>query len=219
MRGSCPFVLASLLALALAASTGCAAPAEEEGDDATAAAQTRNPAYDEAVRAATAKVTADDTPNAQRSSETTLIGYIPNAKADKILAKLLDVARWTEIKDGDAAPFTSATATSDDEGSPKRIVRGKVVLQGDVSLDVRLTADDAGENGYTVAITNTTGYRHWLLGTVLEPGKLTMTIKLVPYERGLVVDARATVKLLKAEDRAPRITGAVRPIFAWLKGG
>jgi hypothetical protein len=73
-----------------------------------------------------------------------------------------------------------------------------------------------------VRVSNTTGYRSLLLGRILEPGKLTMSFKLVPYgreggTRGVIVEGKVRVKLEKFEDRGTAISTAVTPIFSWLK--
>lgn len=216
-------VAVALTALATVACAGTAEDGSAADAGNAAAAQTANPAYEAAARASSPKVETTTTPGEEVSSATSLLGFVPNRTVDEVASQLVDITRWREIKDGPDPIFSSARELRDDEASPRRTVAGKVTLaSGDISLDVALTAD-ARPDATRVVVTNTTGYRNFLLGRILDPGKLTMSFKLVPYERegrgprGVIVEATVRVKLESFEDRAGAISSAVTPIFSWLK--
>jgi hypothetical protein len=67
-----------------------------------------------------------------------------------------------------------------------------------------------------VTLTNTNAFKHWLAGTVMDANKLTIAVRLVPYEGGVIVDATMRVKLRKMEDKAAELTGSLASIFEWL---
>lgn len=223
-----------LLLPALAATaTGCAADAEDLGEAGSAATSTRqagaddptpgpsdaeprNAAYDAVARRA--KITNKATPGGAFSAETTLLGYVPDAKVADVQEKLLGVRKWPDIKGDDGSRvFTASRVVSDDKGETKRTIKANVTLDGDISLDTKLVADAREGGGRKVSVANTSTYRHWLAGDVLLPGKLTIDLALIPYQGGVIVDAKARVKLEASEDSAPAITGYVVPIFNWLK--
>ncbi len=195
--------------------SGCAAADQEEDVGAQGAAVGSNPEYDAVVRGGT-KVETDETKTARQSASTHLVGYLPRARREAVLDRLLAVQRWTEIKDTEGAKaFSKAQLLSDDEAGGVRTITAKVTVDGGAKLDIRGTAKESGEK-IVVSITNTNAYKHWLIGTVLEANKLAMDITLVPYEGGVIVDATMRAKLSKMEDRAPELTGAIASIFDWL---
>lgn len=209
-------VAVTSIALASTACAGREEATEEDEQGSGAAAQTVNPTYDAVVRAGRPRVESTSAPTDTLSAETTLLGFVPGANVAEIAAKLVDVGRWSEIREGEERPFTEAKKKRDDRASPKRTVEGEVELAGSVTIDVRLTAE-AKEDATQVLVTNTTGYSAFPVGRILEPGKLTIDVKLVPYARGVIVDAKMRVKLAKFESRGTEITRMVEPIFAWLK--
>lgn len=196
--------------------SGCAATADDSEDvGAQGAAVGANPEYDAVVSGGT-KVETDKTHNAQRSASTHLVGYLPRARAEAVLDRLLAVQRWTEIRDTEGQKaFSKAQLLSDDEAGAVRTVTAKITVDGGAKLDIRGTAKQSGEK-IVVTITNTNAYKHWLMGTILEANKLVMEISLVPYEGGVIVDATMRAKLAKMEDRAPELTGSITSIFDWL---
>lgn len=195
--------------------SGCAAPDEGEDVGAQGAAVGSNPEYDAVVRDGT-KVTTDKTRNARQSASTHLVGYVPRARAEAVLDRLLAVQRWTEIRDTEGTKaFSKAQLLSDDEAGGVRTITAKVTVDGGAKLDIRGTAKESGEK-LVVSITNTNAYKHWLMGTILEANKMSMDIALVPYEGGVIVDATMRAKLAKMEDRAPELTGSIASIFDWL---
>lgn len=207
-------LLSSLLVTPLA--MGCAAPTEEDAAASSAAAQTKNPVYDAVVREGT-KVTTDATRTAERSAETHLVGFVRQGDEDKLLAQLLSVGRWTEIRDAEGEqPFQRAELLSDSGDGATRTVTGKISMERNVTLEVRAVASQEGA-ARVVRVTNTTAFKHWLAGTVLEANKLVIDVKLVPYEGGVIVDATMRAKLKKMEDKAPELTSAIQSIFDWLK--
>lgn len=216
-------MFAPLLLLAAAGLAGCSADTEgEDGATDGTAAQTgtdagaKNPTYEAVLKRA--KVVSNATPGGATSAETTLLGYVPKEKVEDTLAKLLGVRHWTEIQNDDgSAVFTATRVASDDNGATKRTVKANVTLSGDISLDTKVVAEKQDDGSQKITITNTSGYRHWLAGQVLDPGKLVIEIKLVPYQDGVIVDAHARVKLDVQENQAPTITAYIVPIFNWLK--
>lgn len=212
--------IAPLLAFAMVGLAGCAADAEEDTGAAEAANSTdagpKNPTY-EAVRRSP-KIANRATPGGATSAETTLLGYIPGDKVSDTLGKIAGVRRWPEITNEDGSRvFTAARVSSDNAQNGTRTVRANVTLDGDIALDTKLVAQP-GENGsQKVTITNTSGYRHWLAGQVLDPNGLAIELELVPYQGGVIVNAKARVKLNSQEQMAPGITSYVVPIFNWLK--
>jgi hypothetical protein len=209
-----------VLAMSLA-TQACMAPADDDDPAAaSASAQTENPFFD-AVIADGTKIETDATRTARQSASTRLVGYVPGGDATALLTKLLSVARWTEIKDREGEkPFTRAEVASDtvDEETETRTVISKLTMSGRVTLDVTATAAPADE-GFTVTFTNTSTYKHWLAGTILDPGKLVIDVKLVPYKRGVIIDATMRAKMRKMEDKAPELTAAIASIFEWLAAG
>ncbi len=211
---------APLLAVAALAATGCAADTED--DDPTGestAAWTANPTYDAAMRKT--KVATTPTPGGAYSAQTTLVGFIPDETVDGTVKKLLGVRRWTEVTaEDDSQVFSAARVLADDNKSPVRTVRANVTFPGRISLDAKLVAEKQADGSQKVTITNTSGYRHWLAGQILEPGKLVIELKIIAYKQGgVIVDARARVKLESQEGEAPGITSYVEPIFSWLRKG
>jgi hypothetical protein len=217
-----------LAAVAATAGAGCAAETDDPGSadsaatkqpDATgapAAAEPRNAAYDAVARKA--KVTNKATPGEAVSAETTLLGYVPDAKVEDVQDKLLGVRRWPDIKADDGGRvFTASRVVSDDHGETKRTIKANVTLDGNISLDTKVVSEGrADAAGRKVSISNTSTYTYFF-ADVLLPGKLTIDLQLVPYQGGVIVDGRARVKLNASEDSAPAITGYVVPIFNWLK--
>lgn len=210
---------APLFVLAAVTTTGCAADTEgdEEPTGESTAAWTANPAYDAAMQKT--KVSTTPTPGGAYSAQTTLVGFIPAEKADDTVKKLLGVRRWTEVvAEDESQVFSAARVLADDNKSPIRTVRSNVTFPGSISLDVKLVAEKLADGSQKVTITNTTGYRHWFAGQVLDAGKLVIEVKIIPYKQGgVIVDARARVKLNSQEGQAPGITSYVEPIFSWLK--
>lgn len=206
-----------LFVLPLLLGTGCAAQSEEETGDDTGAATTGNPDYD-AVIANGSKVDTISTPTAQQSASTHLLGFIPGVTPATSAKQLLSVAKWPDIRDANGGqPFTAASVTSDVGGSGEaRKLAVKLTLTGGVELEVNVTANEQ-DGGVTVRIVNTSAYKVLVIGTVLEPGKLVMQLKLLPYKDGTIVDASTLVKLAKLEDRAPPLTASIAAIFDWLK--
>lgn len=196
---------------------GCAAPDDEtEEIGAQGGAASQDPEYDAVVRGGT-KIETDDRRTADRSSSTHLVGYLPRARTEAVLDRLLAVQRWTEIRDAEGeAPFKKAERLSDASDGGVRTVTAKITTDGGAKIDLRATAKEDGER-LVVTITNTKAFKHWLAGTILEPGKLVMEIELVPYEDGVIVDATMRVKLAKMEDRAAELTGSLASIFDWLR--
>jgi len=198
---------------------GCAAPTADDDSGSSTSALGSNPVYDAVISGGT-KVTANATRNSAQSASTQLMGWIPNKNAGAVLDQLFEVARWTAMRDPDGErPFTSATVSSDAASGGTRTLAAKLTLDGGVTLEVKAVAK-TGEGGrITVNITNTTKYKHWLAGTILEANKLNIDLTLVPYENGVIVDAKMAAKLSKMEDKAPALTGAIKIIFDWLKTG
>jgi hypothetical protein len=209
-------VLLSMLAVTGLGAGGCAAPTEEDDASSSSAAQTRNPVYD-AVIANGTKVETDATRSASVSAETHLIGYVKRGNTDALLAQLLSVGRWTEIADPEGdKPFKRAEVLSDTGELGARTVTGKITMDKGVTLEVRAVATAEGGTR-TVRIVNTTGFKHWLAGTILEANRLFIDVKLVPYEGGVIVDATMRAKLKKMEDKAPELTASLESIFTWLE--
>jgi hypothetical protein len=211
-------VLLPLLLVPLVGATGCAGDTSSEDgavDDAPAAA-TSVPAYDAVIRNGT-KVDTEEEPTTRASASTHLLGYIPRVAPAGGVKQLLTVGRWADIRDADGTqPFTSAQIVSDSGSGATRKLTVKLTLDGGVDLDVKAVATEQ-DTGIVVRIVNTSAYSHWLAGTILEPEKLVMELKLVPYKDGLIVDATTRVKLAQMEDRAPKLTASIRAIFDWLK--
>jgi hypothetical protein len=219
---TCLTVLGFLGSLMLASAvSGCAAPGEEEEAAQSAGSESAlgsNPEYDAVISSSTkSKITTDSTRNAQQSASTHLVGFIARGSADAVLDRLLAVQRWTEIRDVDGEkPFTKAQLLSDTEANGVRTVTAKITLDAGATLEIKAVAKDADNGAIAVSATNTTKFKHWLAGKILDENKLAIDIRLVPYADGLIVDATMRVKLEKMEDKAPKLTGSVAPIFEWL---
>jgi hypothetical protein len=54
----------------------------------------------------------------------------------------------------------------------------------------------------TVRFVNTSAYSHSIAGTILEPQKLVMELKLVPYKDGLIARRCPTSRAPRREARA-----------------
>lgn len=194
------------------ATVGCAGETDED----TATAEGALTEYEGVKRSGT-KVKSETTPTDAYSARTRLVGYIASAEVDDVQKQLLSVAQWTSIKSAEGdKPFEAASVKSDTTSGATRTVNGKVTLQGDVPLEIRAIAK-AEDGKTTVRIANTTGYKHWLAGKILEPGKLTIDVKLVELDGGVIVDATMTVKLEQMEDKAPPFCAALPMVFDWLK--
>lgn len=216
-----PVILARslpLLASLCFALSACTAPVDEEDGAAISAAVTNNPEYDEVVRDGT-KVATNTTRNAEQSASTRLIGFVPGTERDRVLDRLLSVDRWTEIRDPDGdRPFTSSELVSDTTENGTRTVVVMLTLEGNVKLEIRGTAKE-GDGRVEIRMTNSTAYKHWLIGTVLEKNKLHISFDLVPYEDGVIVDATMRAKLKKKEEKAAKLTGSLSSIFDWIAAG
>ncbi|HSO36799.1 MAG TPA: hypothetical protein VLT33_29940 [Labilithrix sp.] len=209
-------VLLSLL-LSLAA-VGCAAPTDDADAESSGSAISGDPKYDAVVHGKT-RVDTDATRNASQSASTHMIGFIKGAKTDKVLDRLLSVKGWTEIRDADGEqPFVKAEVTSDTTVAGARKINVKLTLDKGVTLEVEGTAKQ-GDRGIEVRMVNTTGYKHWLAGTILEAGKMHISFDLVPYDSGVIVDATMTAKLKKMEDKAAGMTASVALVFDWIAAG
>lgn len=215
MKHLTPFLLL-LLSLSMIA---CVAPASDGAEEsASEGALTGDPTYDAVVRDG-AKVATNATHDATQSASTHMIGFIRGAQAGRVLTRLLSVNGWTEIRDPDGdQPFHKAEILSDDDVNGVRKLHVKLTLDKGVTLEVEATARQ-GARGIEVRMTNTTGYRHWLAGTILEAGKLHISFDLVPYAGGVIVDATMAAKLKKMEDKAAGMTGAVTLVFDWIAAG
>lgn len=201
-------VLSSCLSIGL---VGCAASTEEEVASGDAALSE----YD-AVRQNGTKVESDTTPTATHSAKTRLVGYIPGTTISDVADQLLQVDRWTSIRSPEGEkPFLSGSVESDTTSAGVRTVDGKVTLDGDIPLALRATMRDSAEKAL-IQFTNTTGYKHWAAGKILEPGKLTIEVKLVPLEGGVIVDATMAVKLEKMEAKAGALCASLPLVFDWL---
>jgi hypothetical protein len=221
MSRTCLTVLGFVGSLALvSALSGCAAPTDDESVDSAGAesALVSNPEYDAVVRSAShRKVTTDSAHTAAQSASTHLIGFIPRGQANATLDRLLAVQRWTEIRDAEGeTPFTRAQLLSNNDASGVRTVTAKITLDAGATLEIKANAKDAEGGAIAMQATNTTKFKHWLAGTILDENKLAMDVRLIPYEGGLIVDATMRVKLKKMEDKAPALTGSVTSIFDWL---
>lgn len=197
--------------------TGCAAEPGDEDDAASVeGANTSNPTYDAVVRGAT-KVETSSARTADQSASTTLLGFMPGASPEAALDRLFEVGAWKEIRDADGEqPFTKATVKSDTTVNGVRTIAVKLELDGGVTLDVAGTAKETTK-GIVVHLENTSAYKHWLAGTILEAKKLSIDVELVKYQGGVIVDAKMKAKLKKMEDKAPKLTGSIALIFDWLK--
>jgi hypothetical protein len=203
------FVL--LLSLSLVG-VGCAAPTED-----VASADQALSEYQSVEKNGT-KVVSNTTPTESQSAKTRLVGFIPSAQVDAVAAQLLHIDRWTAIEDKDGnKPFESSSLKGDSTSGDIRTVTGKVTIQGGIPLDFRGQARSA-EDKTTIHFTNTTGYKHWLAGQILDPGKLTIDVTLVPLDDGVIVDATMKVKLDQMEDKAADFCAALPLVFGWLKG-
>ena len=213
MSDSRALVLAAFLLAPLSA--GCAG--SEPGTAASEEALTSNPAFDAVIKDGT-KIESVDQPTATESARMHLVGWIPGRTQKSVLDQLFDLPRWTEIRATDGRqPFQKvdllgAPPSKDGE---ERTVAAKVSLENDVVLDFAGTSTMAGETA-SVRVVNTSTYKV-LFVTVVEPGSVEMTIGLVPYEDGVIVDATMHVKLKHKEDRAPRLVASIKHIFDWLK--
>lgn len=208
-----PLVLAALLL-----GSGCAAPTVEESTGDATGAVSAIAEYDAIIKSGT-KVETNSTPTAAQSASTTLLGWIPKVEPDAGVKQILTVARWSEIRDADGAqPFTSAKVTSDSGSGNTRKLAVKLTLDGGVELDVKVVATEDDKGIITVRVVNTSLYKVFLVGTVLEPEKLVMELKLIPYKDGIIVDATSRVKLSALESKAPPLTASIKAIFDWLKG-
>lgn len=212
-------LITPLFLLPLVLATGCAGATEDDPEGTPGSgesAQTAVPAYDAVIRNGT-KVDTNDTPSARDSASTRLLGWIPRVAPGAGAKQLLTVARWADIRDPDGGqPFTQARVVSDTGTGASRKVIVKLTLDGGVDLDVKATTSE--QNGaITIKLVNTSAYSHWFVGTILEPEKLVMEVKLVPYKDGVIVDATTRVKLARMEERAPKLTASITAIFAWLQ--
>lgn len=197
---------------------GCAAPAGDDDADSSTSALGSNPVYDAVISGGT-KVESNRTPSSTQSASTNLTGWIPNKTAGSVVEQLFEVARWTEMKGPDGErPFTKTEVSSDASSGGARTVAAKLTLDGGVTIEVKGVAKTVGGKT-TINFTNTTKYKHWLAGTILEANKMNIDITLVPYENGVIVEAKMAAKLSKMEDKAPQLTGAIKIIFDWLKTG
>jgi hypothetical protein len=211
-------LLGLLLSLASLTAVGCAAPTDGPEGESSASALENDPVYDAVVRDGT-KVETNAAHTADQSASTHMVGFIRGAKSDRVLNRLLSVKGWTEIEDADGArPFTKAEILSDAVVEGTRKVAVKLTLDKGVTLEVEATAKD-GAHGIEVRMTNTTGYKHWLAGTILEAGRLHIAFDIVPYQGGVIVDGTMTAKLKKMEDKAAGMTAAVALVFEWVAAG
>jgi hypothetical protein len=208
---------APLFLVAALGTTGCAADTDDEAPTGeSTAAWTANPTYDAAMKRS--KITTTPTPGSAFSATTTLVGYIPDDTADDTLKKLFGVRSWTQVTAEDGSKvFSAARVIADDNRSPIRTVRANVTFPGSIAIDTKLVGEKQADGSQKVTITNTTGYYHWFAGQVLDPGKFVIELKIIPYKDGVIVDARARVKLNSQEGQAPEITSYIVPIFDWLK--
>lgn len=212
MRRPRLFLVFLMVSTCSLATVGCAG---EVGEDA-ASAQSALTEY-QAVKRNGTKVRSSTEPTDAYSARTRVVGYIPSSEIDEVLEQLLTVRDWTSIRSraGDK-PFEAASVKSDTKSGDTRTLNGKVTLQGDIPLDIRAIAK-AEDDETTVRIANTTGYKHWFAGKILEPGKLTIDVKLVALDGGVIVDASMQVKLEQMEDRAPPFCAALPMVFDWLE--
>ena len=219
MIGLCKVALCTpLLLVSLLLGAGCASSTDEEITGDATGAVSADPAYDAIIKNGT-KVETISTPTAQQSASTQLVGWIPKVHPDAGAKQLLTVARWSEIRDADGAqPFTSAKVVSDSGSGNTRKLSVKLTLDGGVELDVKVVATEGDDGTITVHVVNTSAYKVFVVGTVLEPEKLVMDLKLIPYKEGTIVEATTKVKLAAMEGRAPPLTASIKAIFDWLKG-
>ena len=210
---------AALLSLLISlAGVGCAASADDADTESSGSAVTGDPTYDAVVRG-TKRVETDNTRNAAQSASTHMIGFIRGAKTDKVLTRLLSVKGWTEIRDAEGGqPFVKAEITSDTTVAGARKIGVKLTLDEGVTLEIEGTAKEGGR-GIEVRMVNTTGYKHWLAGTIIEAGKMRIAFDVVPYEGGVIVDATMSAKLKKMEEKAAGMTASVALVFDWIAAG
>lgn len=215
-RSSTSATLALLAALAVPLAAGCASEAAD--DEASSDALTE---YDAVVKSGT-KIESSSAPTESESARTRLVGFLKGRTVTAVSTQLLKVAKWKDIEDSEGnKPFTAARVTDDDESGGTRTLNAHLTLDGGVELDVRATAKQS-DGAAAISLVNTSEYRHWLAGKVLEKGKLKIDVKIVPHAKdgatdGVIVDATAKVKLAAAEDKAPGLTRSLVPIFGWLK--
>lgn len=205
--------LAAVVALLF---TPACATTDGDGAGTQGAAQTDDdPLYD-AVVSGGPSVQTDGAHTASQSASTRVVSYFDGFPPADVNDTALDVRRWSEIRDdkGDAV-FTKATVVTDDSSGGIRTLVAKVELDGHVTIDIAGTARQDGD-GYRVVFTNTSGYTHWLLGEILQPRKLVLDVKILPYAGGTIFDATMRVKLVKRENDAPKLTGAIASFAAWL---
>jgi hypothetical protein len=205
--------LALLFCLSLVGAAGCAAQA---GDDSASSDQALTE-YEGVAKNGT-KVTSSTTPTETQSAKTRLVGFIKNTQLDAVANELLRIDHWKTIKDKDGnKPFDASSLKGDSTSNGVRTVTGKVTINGGIDLDLRATSR-GDETKTTLHFTNTTGYKHWLAGQILDPGKLTIDVTLVPLQDGVIVDATMKVKLDQMEDKAAGFCAALPLVFDWLDG-
>lgn len=203
------FVLA--LSLGLAA-TACSVTSS---DDASASAQDLT-AYDSVVTHGT-KVETDDTRNDHQSAKTRVIGFMKSRAVDASSKQMSAIAHWTDIKADDGTrAFSAARVVSDHTTGSTRTITAKVTLADGVAIDVSCTVRPLDDGTTSVKIVNTTGYEHWLAGTVLKPNGIVIDAKLVSYQDGVIFDATMRVKLETMEERAAGLAATLPEVFTWL---
>lgn len=213
--------LAILAAFSLGATAlpGCAGEMEEGDEDAemAEAAASDVALYTNVAKSGRPVVQEVTKPTATVSASTRLIGHIPRVAPSAALDRLLTIGKWTEIVDADGdRPFSQARVAKQTGSGFSRRIDASLTANGGVKLDVNVVSKPAAQ-GATVNITNTSEFRHWLIGPVLAPGKLVIDVKLIPHSGGTIVDATMKVKLLQREEDAADLTGAIKPTFEWLK--
>jgi len=202
-----------LLSVSLAA-VGCASPTDED----TGAADQALTEYERVASGGKPKIESDTTPNEATSAKTRLVGFIKDVEVEAVAAELLHIDHWTSIKDKEGnKPFEAASLKGDSTSGDVRTVTGKVTIDGGIALDLRATSRKT-EDKTSIKFANTTGYKHWLAGQILQPGKLTIEVTLVPLRGGVIVDATMKVKLDQMEDKAAGFCASLPLVFDWLKG-
>lgn len=203
-----------LFAIVAGSATACGAPRDNAVS--SDAAFTANPEYDAVIARGAPRVVNDDTQSAQQSASTRVVGFVADSDPDDVVAKLLDVSRWTEIEDGEGEPaFERAVVLSESTDGSLRATNAELTMTGGVKLEIRAVVQETAD-GHRVRIANTTAYKHWFAGTILEPQKLSIDVKLVRYREGTIVDATARAKLRRLESQAGELTGSLEHIFRWL---
>ena len=206
---------AGLLSLALLTTTACAAPSDDEstsGADAVSAST----GYDSVVRDGR-KFDTNKLVSATQSASTHLVAYVPGGKEDKLLAKLVSLKRWTEIRDENGKhPFSDSVVRSDERSGATQTVKARLTIQKLLSVDLAAVA--VADPSSRATITNTANVGHLLAGgTVIEVGKLVLDVKFIPHHQGVIIDATMRVKARKFEDEAFGFTETVGPLVDWLQ--